>query len=196
MVSRVIERREQLLVGMKVMVFIRFTEIDVKTILKRAIHISTKLQIPLLKIVITLRIESKIKQIGVPTEKIWRENSGAREPGVGVVILLGHRRIDEGGGGSDDGVGEGFDERNNREAVVAVGEAVGRVDISVAGSAESGGVGLAGYNRRGLLADIAHPDPLMEVSGDGAVTSATEEGGMSSAVKKRRRSTASIARSR
>lgn len=181
------------------MVLIGLREIDVKAILKRAIHISTKLQIPLLKIVMTLRIESKIKQIGVTTEKICHESSGARvlnQPGVAIVILLGHRRIDEGGGGSDGGFGEGFDKRNYREAVVAVGEAVGRVDISIAGGAESGGVGLAGYNRRGLLTDLAHPDPLMAVSGDGAVTSTAEESGMSSAVKKRRRSMASIARSR
>lgn len=81
-----------------------------------------------------------------------------------------------------DGVVEGSD----GDALVAAGEWVGRVDVTVASHAESGGVSLAGDVSRGLLADLADPDARVagsELVGgmDLGVAAEAEEGGVGAA---------------
>ena len=49
-------------------------------------------------------------------------------------------------------------ERRDRDALVAAGEGVGEVDITVSGEVESGGVVLASHMRRHLLAHLAERD--------------------------------------
>lgn len=56
--------------------------------------------------------------------------------------------------GYDGGVVEG----SYREPLVSPSERISRVDVTVAGDAERGGVGFARYVRRCLLADLAHPN--------------------------------------
>jgi len=52
----------------------------------------------------------------------------------------------------------GLEEQCDGDALVAAGEAVGGVDIAVAGEAESSGVSLAGHMRQRLLAQLAERD--------------------------------------
>lgn len=89
--------------------------------------------------------------------------------------------------GGLDGV-YGLVEGRDREALVAAGEGIGRVDVAVAGEAERGGVGLAGDVRGRLLAYLAERYARVargELVGgvDLRVAGSAEEGGVRAAVQ-------------
>lgn len=67
---------------------------------------------------------------------------------------------------------------------MATSEGINRVDVSIAGSAESSGVGVAGDGGRSLLTDLAKPDTWVSGAGEGvdlSITAETEEGSVVSA---------------
>ena len=83
-------------------------------------------------------------------------------PGLWRLVVIGrdHEQIGERSARFDDRLGR-VEERLHRNALVAAGERVGRVDIGVARDAQSRRVCLARDGRRSLLADFAHPHALV-----------------------------------
>ena len=85
--------------------------------------------------------------------------------------------------GSGGGSSTAVIERNDRHALMAGGQRISGMDVGIAGGAEGGGIGFAGENGGGELADFADPEALMaggELVGgvDLHIAGHAEEGGV------------------
>lgn len=100
----------------------------------------------------------------------------------GVVLVLSRDKEFE--DRSDRGRGRRIVEGLNSGAVMTTSEGINRVDVSIAGRAESGGVGVAGDGGGSLLTDLAKPDTWVARAGESVdlgITAETEEGSVVSA---------------